>query len=396
MIDKNLRAKLTLPVVFLSFGSLFTDIAGESAYSVLPLFLTQVLGAGALSLGLIEGIAESTASVLKFFSGYWADRLGKSKPIVLLGYTTSGLAKPVLALAGSWPVVLAIRFVDRVGKGIRGAPRDAWIAKTAGDRSPSYLFGFQRAMDNLGAVIGPLLATLYLAYAPGQYRSLFSLTVIPGILAVIFIAFAKEKDLIPVAKSAVPPKLLSWSEMPAPLKKYFAVLFLFTLGNSTDAFLLLRLKDVGVPIAFVPACWALLHVVKVVTSLASGWLSEKLGVKPLIVIGWAIFAACYLTMGFSDDRTVVLTAFFVYGIYFGFTEAPERTFISFLSPRQVWGRAYGLYAMTMGLGALPASLLFGLLWQSWGPEVAFATGATLAGLASLGLMKLVLPKEQAI
>lgn len=395
MSEKKARAKLTLPVVFLSMGSLFTDIAGESAYSVLPLFLTQVLGAGALSLGLIEGIAESTASVIKFFSGYWSDRLGKSKPIVLLGYTTSSLAKPVLALAGSWPVVLAIRFVDRVGKGIRGAPRDAWIARTAGDKSPSYLFGFQRAMDNSGAVIGPLLATLYLAYAPGQYRSLFFLTLIPGILAVSFIAFAKEKDFIPVAKNASPPKLLSWREMPAPLKKYFAVLFLFTLGNSTDAFLLLRLKDVGVPIALVPACWALLHVVKVLTSLASGWLSEKLGVKPLIVIGWAIFTACYLTMGFSDDKVIVLGAFFVYGIYFGFTEAPERTYISFLSPRKLWGRAYGLYAMTMGLGALPASLLFGFLWQTWGAEVAFTTGAALSAIASLGLMKLVLPKHQA-
>lgn len=380
---------LNLPrsVWILGWISLATDAATEAIYPLLPFFLTHVLGASAVSLGLIEGGAEAANSALKILSGRAADRTRRRRPIVLAGYAISSFARPFIALAQTWTQVFTVRVVDRVGKGIRGAPRDAMLAGWAPVTARGKVYGFHRAMDHAGAVIGPIVASLFLLTWPGEYRTLFALTIIPGAISVALIFFIDESSqsslpgvgAVPVSTSPAPPA------PPAELKAFFLVLALFTLGNSTDAFLLLRLTDAAGGTAWIPLIWAALHVVKASVSLVAGNWSDRVGRRGVIAIGWIVYAVVYIGFALADSLVPLIVFFLLYGVYFGFTEGAEKALIADLAPAPRRGLAFGIYNAVLGGGALVASVLFGYLWTAFGPIVAFSTGAGLA-LAATALL----------
>jgi MFS family permease len=372
----------------LGWVSLATDAATEAIYPLLPFFLTRVLGAGAISLGLIEGVAEAASSIFKIVSGRVSDHWQRRQPIVLTGYALSSAARPFMSLATMWPQVLALRFVDRVGKGIRSAPRDAMLAFWVDERSRGLAYGFHRAMDHAGAILGPLAATLFLVVYPGRYRALFALTAVPGAIAVLLLTRVPEVR----AQAAGAPTGTSLSpgrELPAELYRYLFVLTVFTLGNSTDAFLLLRLTDAGGNPQMMPVLWAVLHVVKSGFSVAGGALSDRVGRRRVIVLGWLVYSIVYAGFAMSTAYDTLVLWFLIYGLYFGLTEGVERALIADLAPPEARGTAFGAYNAVVGIGALLASVLFGALWEAFGTTVAFGTGASLALLASILLYVMV-------
>lgn len=382
------RKGLTRNVVILGFVSLLNDGASEMIYPLLPVFLTAVLGAGPAALGIIEGIAESTASFLKLTSGYFSDRVKRRKGWIVAGYSISNLIRPLIAVASSWPQVLALRFSDRVGKGLRTSPRDAIIADSTPPEFRGMAYGFHRAMDNGGAIVGPLLATgllLLLHDTPQEnLKTIFLLSFIPGLLAVLLL-FAGLKESPADEQRQVPSSgfnfRAAWAQMPAGFRKYLAIVLAFTLGNSSDAFLLLRAQKLGVPITLLPAIWVALHVVKMGFSVPGGILSDRIGRKKVIVAGWTVYALVYGGFAFANTQWHAWALFMVYGIYFGLTEGVEKALVADFAPSHLRGSAFGLYHLTVGFGAFPASLLFGLVWQKFGAAAAFGMGAGLAMLA---------------
>ncbi len=379
--------------------SLLNDMATESIYPLLPFFLTGVLGAGAVSLGVIEGAAEAVASVLKIASGRLSDRWRRRKPIVVAGYAVSAVARPFIALARGWLTVFALRFIDRIGKGVRGAPRDAMLADLADSSNRGRVYGFHQAMDHVGAILGPLLATGFLVIYPGRYRTLFALTAIPGALTVLLLRWAKEPasaagaatagNPAPLAPDAPPAPLAPLSPLAPGLVRYLLVLSVFTLGNSTDAFLLLRLTEAAGGPRFVPLMWASLHVVKTLSSLMGGAASDRFGRRALIICGWSIYATVYFGFALSASLTALVSWFMIYGVYYGCVEGSERALVAdFARPSQK-GTAFGVYNAVAGLGALVSSLVFGILWTRFGQATAFASGAGLAILAAVLLVILV-------
>jgi MFS family permease len=381
------RAALPATVVALGVVSLLTDLSSEMIYPLLPVFLTTVLGAGPQALGLIEGVAESTASLLKVVSGRWSDRARRRKPLVVAGYSLAGAVRPLIGLATAWPAVLLLRFADRVGKGLRTSPRDALIADATPVPRRGEAFGLQRAMDHAGAVAGPLVAAALLTFAGLSLRTVFLLAVLPAVaVVVVLIAWVRERPRDePVAASKV---FGAWRELGRPFHTVLAAVLLFTLGNSTDAFLLLRLSGVGVPAAGVALVWSAFHVVKMLSAYAAGRVSDRIGRRPLLTAGWALYAAVYLAFALANSRGAMLATFLVYGAYYGLAEPVERAWVADLAPAHLRGTAFGLYHGVVGLAALPASLLFGLLWQHFGAPAAFLTGSGLA-LAATALLALV-------
>lgn len=388
------RPKLPRPVWLVSWTSFFTDTASEMVYPLMPLYLTTVLGATAMSLGVIEGAAEALNSLLKVVSGAVSDRWQRRKPLVIAGYSVSSLLRPFLAFASSWPHVLALRLGDRVGKGLRTAPRDALLASWSEPSTRGYVFGLHRSMDHLGAMVGPLLASAFLWAWPGQYRWLFALTVIPGAIAVAMLLPVPEPPAAPRAEArghAAAPAGSPAAEFGAPFRRYLAVVVLFGLGNSTDAYLLLRLSDVGVAAVWIPLVWSGLHVVKAVVSPIGGLVSDRLGRKGVIVAGWLVYAAVYGGFALATSLPALLTLFFVYGLYYGLTEGVEKAVVADLAPAEARGRAFGLYNAAIGISALAASLVFGAVWKVAGAPTAFTLGAGLALAASVLLWRLRLP-----
>ena len=388
---------LPRPVWLIGWVSLATDAASEAIYPLLPFFLTQVLGAGAISLGLVEGAAEAVNSVLKILSGRAADRAPTKRPLVLLGYGISSLVRPLIAVAGSWTHVFAVRVADRLGKGIRGAPRDAMLAAWTTPTTRGKVYGFHRAMDHTGAVLGPVLATLFLYAYPGQYRTLFVLTIVPGAIAVILILFIREEEPARNVERTTRADAASSSpraEEPLPrrLRDFLLVLTLFTLGNSTDAFLLLKLTDVAGSALYIPLMWAALHVVKASLSVVGGSWSDRIGRRAVIAIGWIVYAIVYAGFAVSHSLGPLVAWFLLYGVYFGFTEGTEKALVADLAPVARRGWAFGLYNAVLGAGSLVASVLFGVLWSTCGAAVAFGTGAALALLAT-ALLFVVVPAD---
>jgi len=374
------------PVWLLGWVSFFTDMATEMVYPLLPLFLTRVLGAGAMSLGVIEGIADAANSALKVVSGWLADRSKSPKTLVLAGYSLSSAARPLIALATAWPQVLGIRFVDRLGKGIRGAPRDAMLADFAPAHARGRVFGFHRAMDHAGAVTGPLIASLFLYAYPGEYRTLFALTIIPGVVVILVLLRVPSSARPAVAPDAGLPHHrpgAAGDAWRAPgFSRAMLVILLFSLGNASDAFLLLRLSDLGIATFWIPLLWSALHVVKVLSSLAGGALSDRLGRRTMIGAGWIGYALVYAGFGLLDSTPAIVALFLAYGLYFGLTEGVEKAWVADMAPSYARGTAFGIYNAVLGIGALAASLLFGLLWTRVSPQAAFMTGAALALLAT--------------
>jgi MFS family permease len=381
---------LPRPVWLLGWVSLATDSASEAIYPLLPFFLTHVLGAGAVSLGIVEGAADAVNSILKIWSGHAADRMAAKRPLVLVGYSISSLTRPLIAVARSWTHVFAVRTFDRVGKGIRGAPRDAMLAVYATEETRGKVYGFHRAMDHAGAVLGPAVASLFLFVYPGAYRTLFALTIIPGAIAVILIFFVRE-DHRPTSVASGPSETetRAASGVPAPLprklRSFFLVLALFTLGNSTDAFLLLKLTDVAGTAQYIPLIWAALHVVKATVSIVGGSWSDRIGRRSVIALGWVIYAAVYVGFAVAETLVPLVAIFLVYGFYFGFAEGTEKALVADLAPAPRRGFAFGVYNAVLGIGALAASVMFGMLWTAFGPAVAFGVGASLA-LAATALL----------
>ncbi len=387
----SFRARLGRNVLALATVSFLTDVASDMTYPLLPLFLASVLGASATKVGAIEGAAESVAALLKLVSGWWSDRAARRKPLVVAGYALASAIRPLIGLAQSVSQVLAIRLTDRIGKGIRGAPRDALIADSVDPAIRGRAFGFHRAADHAGAVVGPLIAFALLRWGGLELRTVFLLTIIPGVLAVATLLWGVREAPRSSSSSTMQPS--ETLDLRTPLDRRFwsflAVLFVFTLGNSTDAFLLLRASQLGVQEAAVPILWAMLHVVKALSSTPGGALSDRLGRKPLLVTGWLLYAAVYFCLGRAGAEWHVWALFAVYGIYFGLTEGVEKALVADLVPADRRGAAFGWYNLALGLGALPASLLFGWIWDRQGPAAAFGFGAALALAAAVGIALIV-------
>jgi MFS family permease len=461
-------------VFFISLVSLLNDASSEIIYPLLPVFLSVTLGASPWIVGLIEGGAESVSSFLKLFSGYWSDRRGTRKGPVVFGYALAGLARPLLGFAGSWPAVFAVRFVDRVGKGIRSAPRDAMIADSVGPNERGIAFGLHRAMDHGGAVIGPLLgyALLVLIAAnandptAGEFRTIFLLASVPALGAVLVAAFAlregrakngggkeartargandetaargaidetaargandetgrgataqaasssppapsppppapsssseaSSSSAAPAAASATPAPSLSLRGFGGEFKLFLVILALFTLSNSSDAFLLLRAREAGISTGTIPLLWAALHATKVVSSLVGGDLSDRVGRKQLIVSGWLFYAAVYAGFAFVSGPAGAWALFLVYGIYFGLVEGAEKALVADLVRPEQRGTAYGLYNLAFSVTVWPASILMGLLWNWRGATFAFLTSAVIGATAAVLLAATIKPRHDA-
>ncbi len=390
MREEQARAAIPRPVWFLGWTSLFTDAATEMIYPLLPVYLSRVLGATAASLGIIEGVAEGVNSLLKVLSGYWSDRTSRRRPIVIAGYALSSLARPFIAVTTTWPQVLAIRALDRVGKGVRGAPRDVLLARFATPTTRGRIYGFHRAMDHTGAIVGPLLATVVLFFVPEGYRLLFGLTAIPGAIAVALL-FLVDEDAAPAEAAPVravepasPPA--ATSRFPRPVIALLGVLLVFGLGNSADAFLLLRLADALGGVTYVPLLWSAIHVVKASLSTWGGGLSDRYGRKRMIVAGWSVYTLVYVGFALSTGAAAFIAWFLFYGVYFALAEGAEKALVADLTPADRRGAAFGWYNATTGVGALIASVLFGELYDHYGASVAFMTGAALAGAAAVLLL----------
>jgi len=392
--------RLPRNVFAISFVSLLNDASSEIIYPLLPVFLSLTLGASPGIVGLIEGTAESVSSLLKLFAGYFSDRRGKRKAFVVAGYSLASLSRPLLAFATSWYQVLAIRLTDRIGKGIRGAPRDAMIADTVAIEERGLAFGFHRAMDHSGAVIGPLISYLLImlvadnrnALTASDFNKIFLFASIPALAAVLVALFlVRESPSTTETKSvsAVKPPRFSLRGFDSNFKLYLVLVALFTLSNSSDAFLLLRAQTAGVPLAMIPLLWVALHVSKVVSSLYGGDLSDRLGRRRLIVSGWILYAAVYAGFAFVTEQISVWILFLIYGIYFGLAEGAEKALVADLVRPEQRGMAYGLYNLAFSITVLPASLLMGGLWTWRGPVLAFLVSAALGATSAVLMLMLV-------
>ena len=327
--------------------------------------------------------------MLKVASGWVADRTGAPKRLVIAGYALSSLARPLIAVTTSWPHVLGVRFADRLGKGIRGAPRDAMLAWFADPGIRGRVYGFHRAMDHAGAVAGPMLASAFLFVFPGEYRTLFALTLVPGaivILVLLRVPVSRDEagraDPRELGEPREPVEPARVHQLPRAFWKAMVVIFIFTLGNASDAFLLLRMSDLGIAVVWIPLLWSALHIVKTTTSVGGGVLSDRLGRRMLIAIGWLVYAVVYFGFAWFDTPSAVVLLFLSYGTFFGLTEGVEKAWVADLAPAAQRGTAFGIYNGMLGVGSLAASVLFGYIWTRVSPQAAFTTGAALALLAS--------------
>jgi len=365
--------------------SLMNDMASEMIYPLLPIFLTAVLHAGAASIGIIEGLAETVVSLLKYFSGTYSDRLGKRKPVFATGYTFSNIVRPLIGIAGSWWQVLIFRVSDRIGKGVRSAPRDALLADSASPEHMGIAFGFQRSMDHAGAIIGPLIATALIQFGGLSIKTVFLISAVPGIITIIlawFLVVEKPKKKVSSGQSI----MFTGSIKNRGYMLFLFAVIIFTLGNSTDAFLLLKARDMGIAIAMLPIIWVVLHISKAIFSIPGGWLSDRIGRKPVIIAGWIIYGLVYLGFAFASTKLSIWFLFFAYGLFFGLCEGTEKAFVADLVEGENRGGAYGLYNMAIGIAAFPASVIFGIVWEKIGSHSAFIMGAAFAIAASIILM----------
>ena len=382
--NPRLPAWLTRNVLMLGLVALFTDMATEMAMPLLPAFMAS-LGAGAMALGLVEGAADFTAAILKFYSGRLSDISGKRRPWVLAGYFLSSVARPFLgAAAAAWQVV-AIRMTDRTGKGLRTSARDAMLADSVHPDQHGAAFGFHQSLDHLGAVIGPLIAVALLLWAGLSLRPIFWLTAIPGVIAVSVIWFGVVEVAGKTEGKKVPGR------PPKELLAFLIPVGLFSLGASSDLFLLKKAGSEGMPIWGMPLLWVALHLVKSSSSVIGGMLSDRIGPRPVITLGWLYYALIYGLFAFATTPPQIIGLFIAYGLYYGLTESPEKAMVARLAGAAQRGSAFGWYHLVVGVLSLPASLLFGLLWDHYGSQAAFLCGAgfALLGLAFLWAMPAV-------
>lgn len=380
------RTRTPRNVKMMGVVSLLTDASSEMIYPVLPLFLANVLGAPVAAIGLIESLAEATASFMKLGSGWLSDHLGRRKPLVAAGYTVSNLAKPVLALTQSWPAVLTLRVADRLGKGIRTAPRDALIAESSTAESRGRSFGVHRALDTVGAAIGPLVAWIVLSLDPGPaaYRTIFLISAIPGTLAILVVLlFVRDTGKrLPAGERT----RLSFKDFSKPLAVFTAISFVFGLANSSDAMLILRSQDLGAPAAVIPLMYVLFNVVAALLAAPFGARSDRIGRRRLVVFGFAGYALVYLGFALANSAVAPWLLFALYGVPYAATEGMTRAYVCDLAGAERRGTVLGGYTFVLGLAALPSSALAGLLWDTVSHAAPFAVSAGLMASAALALL----------
>lgn len=393
--------RLPTNVWVLSAASFLTDVSSEMLNNLLPLFLYNVLGVGTAIIGLIDGIAETTASLVKIYSGVFSDRIGKRKPLTISGYLLSTLAKPFLYLATSWGWVLGVRFVDRIGKGIRTAPRDALLAGSVSTEQRGFAFGLHRASDTAGAFTGLGIAACLiwinqagkaqLTQATFQWVVLAS--ILPAALAVLILVIgARDVEATKTANSIVPTFRFTWNNLDRRVKAFILVIVLFTLGNSSDAFIILRSQERGLSVLQILGMLLTFNAIYTLLSSPAGVLSDRIGRKGLILAGWTIYGLVYLCLAFAKTGFQVWLFFSLYGIYYALTEGTARAYIADLVSQDQRGGAYGLFHAAIGLASLPASLIAGILWQGIGPWAGFGPSAPFifgAGMAILSVGLLV-------
>ncbi|OGW94530.1 MAG: hypothetical protein A3I73_06280 [Omnitrophica bacterium RIFCSPLOWO2_02_FULL_45_16] len=368
-------------IIVLSVTSFFTDISSEMLYPIIPIFLTSVLGAPMSILGLIEGVAESTASVLKAFSGRFSDLIRKRQPFITLGYFLSAMGKLMLFFAYAWPAVLLARFIDRFGKGVRASPRDAMLADSADIKYRGKAFGFHRAMDTLGACLGPLLAVYFLMVLKGNLRHVFLIAFIPAILSVAtLVLFLKEKPLISRSSAPIRFNLKYFS---TPFKRFLFISSIFAMGNSSDAFLIMRSKSIGLSVTFVILAYVAYNISYSALSFPFGILSDKINRKWVIIGGYTVFALVYLSFALFATPATIWVLFFVYGFYMAMTDGVSKAFISDMVASDSRATAIGLYYCVTGLLALFASVIAGLLWTYVAPSAPFIYAAILALISAI-------------
>jgi len=389
---KKIFSGINRNVIILGVVSLLTDLSGQMVFPLLPLYITTVLGGGAVAVGLVEGAAEATASLLKVFSGYWSDKIKKRKPFVFFGYSLSALMKPVLAFAGNWLTVLLIRIADRVGKGLRDAPRDAIIAESNDQKTMGKAYGFNRALDGLGSVGGAVLAFLLLPIF--GFINLFKLAIIPGLVSVAVIFLVKEpKKLKEVGEKN--SLRVGFSKLTGELKIFIAIATIFTLGNYSYAFLMLRAKAGGFDNEEIIMLYALFYLIYTLLSTRAGSLSDKVGRKPIILAGYIIFTIFSLGLCLFAGTTYTIISFVLFGIFFALIDGTQRAFVSDLAPAEIKGTALGTFHTFTGLAALPAGYIAGMLWAKISPNATFLFGATMGIVSVIALISLI-RKDQVV
>jgi MFS family permease len=375
------RQLLPRNVKLLGWASCLNDIASEMIFPLLPQFLITVLGGNRFQLGVIEGVADSASSLLKLWSGAWSDRVSKRKGFVIFGYALAALSRPVIGvIAAPWQLFFA-RSADRIGKGVRSSPRDALIADSTPADYRGRAFGFHRAMDHFGAAIGPVLATAFLWLWPGELRLLFLLTLLPGLLVVGLLLFSLKET----ATSEPSGKKFQMTLKPfgGNFRLFLLALVVFTLGNSSDAFLLVRAGELGVPTMLLPLLWFAFHIVKSGGNLFVGGLVDRVGPRLPLFVGWFLYAGVYVAFGLATAQWHAWVLFLVYGLFYALTEPAEKTLVANLVGPERKGLAFGWYNFAIGVSALPSSLIFGALYEQFGPVVAFGWGAGLALVAAV-------------
>ena len=385
-------------VFFAGVVSFFMDVSSEMIYPLVPLFLSNVLGVNKSVIGLIEGIAESTASLLKVFSGWLSDRIGNRKWLMFAGYGISTLSRPIVALATGWHHVMGSRFMDRLGKGVRTAPRDAIIAESTEKTHLGRAFGFHRSMDTLGAVIGPALAFLLLGIFSNNYRIVFWLSMIPGAIAVLLIILfikekKKEREKISIGEvlsenSVIPPNppllkggrggLFDWR-----FKIFVLIATIFAIGNSSDVFLILRAQQIGIPTVMIPVVYLLFNLIYSLSAIPAGIAADRFGRKRVILVGFVLFAILYYGFAAAKDTTAIWVLFVFYGLFMGLTEGIQKAFLATIIPPDFKATAFGVYNTAVGLAMFPASLIGGWLWDNISPSATFYYGSITASLSAM-------------
>lgn len=381
---KSLFKGFTLNLIILGFVSLFTDLSSQMVFPLIPLFLTSVLGAGAYTVGIVEGAAETTASLLKVVSGYWSDKIKKRKPFVLFGYSLSSVTKPFFAFANVWSFVLFVRIIERIGKGLRTAPRDALVAESCDACVRGKAYGFHRAMDGIGSISGAILAFLLLPML--GYRNIFLFAFIPGIIAVFIILFIKERKT-PMAKETKEISIrVSLKDLPINLRLFIVVSSIFALGHFGYAFLLLRAKDIGLADNVAILLYVVFYIVYTICVIPSGILSDKIGRKPVLIIGYLVFAIASIGLIFTSNIYDILLFFVIYGLFYAMIDGVQRAFVVDLAPKHLKGTALGTFHTAIGMVALPGGFIAGMLWDKINPETTFIYGLSLTMVSLLLFM----------
>ena len=366
-------------ILFTGLTSFLTDTSVKMVYSVMPMFLMSI-GASKTSLALIEGVAESTSALIKAVSGFWSDKIGKNKPFMLIGYGLSALIIPLYTFVISPVQVLVLRFIERFGKGIRAAPRDSLIAGSITEGDSGRSFGLQKAMDNSGAIAGPLIAFTMLSLLPGNYRLIFLFAGIPALLAIFVIIFGIRE----ARKSRYELfTIFHFRELPVKYYLFLGIIFIFTLGNSTDALLMVKANEVGVKVALIPLVYLVTSVVSVLASIPVGSLADRIGKEKILITGFLIYAVVYYGFGVTTTTGAIVALFALYGLYSAATDGIQKAFISDMIDRNKKGTGLGIYNALLGITLLPASLIAGLLYDKINSSIPFYFGAATAAISAI-------------